>query len=261
MDKLVHPIQVYESFRDNINYVKTKETALSDRSAFIVQCLVQSHDSCIGLLRRLTITCEVAGVPDYSVIADVSSTLQAVLTNAYQPLDPMTPPVAEISDLQGNISTTPARMTVFLFETVEDPSSKNRSKVRVTPLPPPTATGLYFRKPPMALLLRYMLTPWSGDRLTDHRLVGRTLQVLYDGAVLSGTQLQGELAGTDQALKVTLSPLTLEERARVWYAIEKPYRLSLTYEVRVVNLDAEMIEGVQPVSQRSLGYLGPEATR
>ena len=110
----------------------------------------------------------------------------------------------------------------------------------------------------MALLLRYMLTPWSGDRMTDHKLVGRTLQVLYDGAILSGTQLQGGLAGTDQALKVTLSPLTLEERARVWYAIEKPYRLSLTYEVRVVNLDAETVDAIPPVSQRALGFLASE---
>jgi uncharacterized protein DUF4255 len=197
-------------------------------------------------------------VADYSVIADVSITLQTVLTAAYAPLDPGAPPVAEVSDLQGNISTNPARMTLFLFETVEDPSARNRPKVRA-PAPPPPPPGLYFKKPPMALLLRYMLTPWSGDRLTDHKLVGRTLQVLYDGAILSGTQLQGGLAGTDQALKVTLSPLTLEERARVWYAIEKPYRLSLTYEVRVVNLDAEATETITPVSQRSLKYFAPGA--
>jgi hypothetical protein len=201
-------------------------------------------------------------VPDYNVIADVSTTLETVLTDAYVALDPHgTPPVAVISDLQGPISTNPARMTLFLFETVEDPSARNRPKVRVVP-PPPPATGLAFKKPPMALLLRYMLTPWSGDRLTDHKLVGRTLQVLYDGAILSGTQLQGtSLSGTDQALKVTLSPLTLEERARVWYAIEKPYRLSLTYEVRVVNLDAEAVDLIEPVSQRSLKYLGPEAAQ
>ena len=199
---------------------------------------------------------------DYGVIADVSSTLQKVLTDAYQALNPAHPPVAEISDLDGNISVDPARMTLFLFETVEDPSAKNRQRTRPSPPPPPPApppNGIYLRKPPLALLLRYMLTPWSGDRLTDHRLVGRTLQVLYDGAILSGPQLQGGLAGTNQALKVTLSPLTLEERARVWYAIEKPYRLSVTYEVRVVSLDAITTQVVVPVNQRSTQYLGPEA--
>ena len=190
---------------------------------------------------------------DYNVIADVSLTLQAVLTDAYKTLQPTSPPVAEISDLQGVISTSPARVTLFLFEAVENSSAKNRPRVRWTPppgAPPAPPNRLLLKKPPMALLLRYMLTPWSGDRLTDHKLIGRTFQVLYDGAILSGPQLQGELAGTDQALKITLSPLTLEERARVWYAIEKPYRLSITYEIRVVNLDAETIDTLVPVSDR-----------
>jgi hypothetical protein len=62
-------------------------------------------------------------------------------------------------------------------------------------------------------------------------------------------------------LKVTLSPLTLEERARVWYAIEKPYRLSITYEVRVVNLDSTLVESIVPVRQRNNRYLGPEAAQ
>jgi hypothetical protein len=100
-------------------------------------------------------------VPDYNVIADVSTTLATVLTNAFKPLDPMAPPVAEISDLSGNISTNPARMTLFLFEAVEDPSARNRPRVRVVQPPPPPNT-VTFRKAPMALLLRYMLTPWSG---------------------------------------------------------------------------------------------------
>jgi Pvc16 N-terminal domain len=200
-------------------------------------------------------------VPDYSVIADVSATLQAVLTAAYQPLDPAAPPVAQISDLQGNIATDPARVTIFLFETVEDPSAKNRPRVRVPPppAPPPPPNRIYSQKPPMALLLRYMMTPFSGDRLTDHRLLGRTLQVLYDGAIISGTQLQGGLADTDQALKVTLAPITLDERARVWFAIQKPYHLSITYEVRVINLDALTVETATPVSQRVSRYFGPGA--
>ena len=190
-------------------------------------------------------------MPSYSVIADVSSTLQQVLTAAYQPLNPPSPPVAELSDLQGNISTSPARVTIFLFETVEDPSAKNRAWVRTPPAAGgPPAPSMLLKKPPMALLLRFMMTPWSGDRLTDHKLLARTLQVLYDDAILSGLQLQGGLRGSDEALKITLAPISLEERARVWYAIQKPYRLSITYEVRVVNLDAEAVKPASPVSDR-----------
>jgi len=200
-------------------------------------------------------------VPDYGTIADVSDTLRQVLTDALKPLDPLNPPLAEVSDLQGVILTAPARITIFLFETVEDASARNRPHVLSPSMPPTVPPTVSLKKPPMALLLRYMLTPWSGDRLTDHRLLGRAMQVLYDGAILSGTQLQGQLAGTNQALKVTLSPLTIEERARVWYAIQKPYRLSVTYEVRVVNLDAISSEQLAVTSQRSNSYLGPEAAQ
>jgi hypothetical protein len=184
-----------------------------------------------------------------------------VLTDAFQPVDPGNPPLAEISDLQGVILTFPARVTIFLFETIEDASARNRPRVLSASIPPTVPPTVSLKKPPMALLLRYMMTPWSGDRLTDHRLLGRTLQVLYDGAILSGTQLQGQLANTNEALKVTLSPLTIEERARVWYAIQKPYRLSVTYEVRVVNLDAIASEPLAVVSQRSTQFLGPEAAQ
>jgi len=192
-------------------------------------------------------------VPDYGVVADVSETLRVVLTDALSTLTPQPSPIAEIHDLQGTISTSPARLTLFLFEVTEDPSARNRPPIRNT-----VANGYEFKKPPLALILRYLLTPWSGSRITDHQILGRAMQVLYDDAILSGFPLQGSLAGTDQALKLTLTPLTLEERTRVWHAVQKPYRLSVTYEVRVVNLDALNVRTQQPVRARELIPAVPE---
>jgi hypothetical protein len=80
------------------------------------------------------------------------------------------------------------------------------------------------------------------------------MQVLYDGAIVSGPDLQGgSLRNTTEVLKVTLAPLTLEERTRVWFALARPFRLSLSYEVRVVNLDSELTEVRTPVRSRSVG--------
>ncbi|HMF56561.1 MAG TPA: DUF4255 domain-containing protein [Pyrinomonadaceae bacterium] len=190
---------------------------------------------------------------DFGVIADVSTTLEKVLTTALSTLNP--PSVAQVHDLQGSISTTPARLTIFLYEAVEDPSARNRPRVQGTAPP-----DLTLQKPPMALLLRYMMTPWSGNRFTDHLILGRAMQVLYDGAIISGTQLQGGLAGTDQALKITLQLLTLEERTRVWHSVQKPYRLSVVYEVRVVNLVPVTRRVIPSVKGRSLDFATPEAT-
>jgi hypothetical protein len=184
---------------------------------------------------------------DFNIISDVSATLASVLTDGLSTLAPAPPPIAEVSDLQGNISTNPARVTLFLFEVIEDPSARNRPPVR-RDTPPTVAVS----KPPMALLLRYLLTPWSGDRLTDHRILGRVLQVLYDGAILSGAQLVGGLAGGPEALKLTLAPLTLEERSRVFHAVQKPYHLSVSYDVRVVEVDTEREQVRRPVASRTL---------
>ena len=187
-------------------------------------------------------------MPDFGVIADVSETLRTVLNDALSALAP--PASAELHDLRGNIPDMPARLIIFLYDVQEDMSQRNRPHQRGV-LPP---DDLSVRKPPMALALRYLLTSWSDSRLTDHIILGRTMQVLYDDAILNGTQLAGGLALTDQALKVTMVPLSLDERSRVWFAIQKPYRLSAAYEVRVVNLDADTEERRRPVASRQLDY-------
>jgi hypothetical protein len=187
-------------------------------------------------------------VPDYAVIADVSRTLRAVLNDALSTLAP--PAAAELHDLRTAVPETPARLTIFLYDVLEDPSARNRPRVRGV-FPP---NELTIGKPPMALRLRYLLTPWSDERLTDYLILGRTMQALYDDAILNGTQLEGNLALTNEALKVTLSPLSLDERSRVWFAIQQRYRLSIAYEVRVVNLDAETLDRRRPVSSRRLEH-------
>jgi len=189
---------------------------------------------------------------DYNVIADVSKTLKEALVGVLAPA-PLGA-TAEIHDLHGSISTSPARLTLFLFETSEDPSARNRPVRReIKP------SSLILHKPAMALALRYLVTPWGGDRATEHSLLGRGMQFFYDNAILSGPALQGVLAGTDQALKITLMPLTLEERTRVWHSVQKPYRLSVAYEVRVVNLVSENSETLPAVVQRTLDNAMPEA--
>lgn len=191
-------------------------------------------------------------MPDFSVIADVSRTLETFLTDGLSTLVPPPAPVAEVHDLQGTISTNPARLTLFLFEVVEDSSQRNRPNVRADSIPP-ALPAVQVSKPPMALLLRYLMTPWSGDRFTDHQILGRTLQVLYDGAILNGPTLLGTtLQGTDVALKITLTPITLEERSRVFYSVQRPYRLSVTYDVRVINLDTLTARSRVPVASREI---------
>ncbi len=167
---------------------------------------------------------------DFGVISDVSETIVGALDAELAKLTPRAR--AELNDLSGAV---PAGLvlTVTLYEILEDAASRNRPRVQQTTTGAVTVT----RKPPMALLLRYLLTPWGGDQPTEQRMAGKAMQVLYDDAILDGLALKGTLAGGRDTLKITLAPLSLEDRTRVWWAIQKPYRLSLNYEIRVVNLD------------------------
>ena len=141
--------------------------------------------------------------------------------------------------------TNPAMLTIFLYEAIEDAASRNRPDRRRLAGP----NAIEFERAPMALLLKYLITPWSGDAATDHRILGRAMQVLYDNAVLEGTQLQGSLANTNDTLKITITPLSMDERTKVWYAVQRTYRLSSAYEVRVVNLDSSRRETRPPVRE------------
>lgn len=188
-------------------------------------------------------------MPGFNVIDEVSQSLVGVLQAALAG----TGATVLSDDLQGPSPST-LRLTVFLFEAGEDPSARNRPRVRGLG----GGGALQTAKPPMALLLRYLLTPWGGDESSRHSLLGGAMQALYDNAVISGPQLVGSLAAEGQALKITLAPLSLEERTRVWHAVQRPYRLSVSYEVRVVNLDSEVAETARPVTERHLAPAVPE---
>jgi uncharacterized protein DUF4255 len=191
---------------------------------------------------------------DYPVIGDVSETLRSVIDAGLASLMP--PPTVEVHDLQGAIATSPAHVTICLYDVVEDPSAKNRPR-RTSPGP---FGSFRIDKAPMALLLRYLVTPWSGTRAADHQILGRVMQILYDGAIIHGLALQGGLAGTSEALKITMSPIPLQERVWLWQAVQKAYRISVTYEVRVVNLDAVEAQLVRPVAARDLNFQTRDAT-
>jgi hypothetical protein len=178
---------------------------------------------------------------DFPVIADVSTTLQTLLDTALNPLGVN----ARLHDLGTPVATSPPVLTIFLYEVGEDAASRNRPDMRRVVGP----NAVLVTRAPMALMLKYLITPWSGDAATDHRILGRAMQVLYDNAVMEGTQLQGTLANANDTLKITITPLSMDERTKVWYAVQRTYRLSSAYEVRVVNLDSTRQDTRPPVRE------------
>src|SRR5688572_27160439 len=106
---------------------------------------------------------------DYTVVGDVSTIIVERLRGAFAALQPV-PPVVELNDLSDAVPASVSKLTVFLYDISEDPASRNRPPVLSVPPDQPSK-----RKPPMALLLRYLITPWGGTQITQHEMLGRAL--------------------------------------------------------------------------------------
>jgi hypothetical protein len=190
-------------------------------------------------------------VSDYTVISEVGQSLVQVLWQEIQ----SDPQVNGLIDNEDRISlespfdlkdNDAVRLSIYLYRIVEDPNTKNRFPV--------SGNGANLRKPPLTLDLFYLLTPMVGAPREQHIVLGKTMQVLYDRAILEGSDLVGSIAASDEQVRVVLNPVSLEETARVWQALEMSYRLSVCYVVRVAMVDSTREQFIQPVVQRTATY-------
>jgi hypothetical protein len=141
------------------------------------------------------------------------------------------------------------RVNLFLYQVVENGYLKNQEILgRGHP-------GTYGH-PPLSLDLRYLVTVFGSrmggtflDETPAHQLLGSAMQVLNDNALITGALvtrrppagrliLDPALRDESEAIKVTLHPLGLEELYNVWTALELSYRLSVAYEVSVVQIES-----------------------
>jgi len=185
---------------------------------------------------------------NYTAIAEVSQTLVTVLTAGLSELRT----VVRMDDLQTTPSTSNL-LTLFLFQIREDGHSRNRpSEVRTQ------GNKSIIQRPPLALCVHYMLTPWAAQQEDNQRILGQAMQTLHDSAITSGPLLSGSLKQANEALHLALVPLSLEDQLRVWNGLNKPYRLSLHYEVRVVRIASRIEEERSTARTRGVSPALPE---
>ncbi|HEX8353316.1 MAG TPA: Pvc16 family protein [Pyrinomonadaceae bacterium] len=135
------------------------------------------------------------------------------------------------------------------------------------------------RRPPLSLTLHYMLTAYAKkadgaalDDVTAHQLLGNAMAVLHEQPVLNDvhdadfdasldTQFAGELRDSFEKVKVTMAPATMEEFSKIWTGLSKAYRLSVLYDVSLVQIapSAHAHAAGPPVQDISatVGTLGP----
>jgi|SRR5215831_2926871 len=163
-----------------------------------------------------------------SVISDVTLTLQELLKSEQLPADTFDVSLKSPADeapQQGK-----PKVNLFVYRVMENPFGKNQELEAIGPSA--------FAYPPLWLNLFFLLTPFAEDKLDELRVFGEAMRVLHDNSIVSAPLLKGGLDHTVEELHVDLCPFTLEQLAQIWSALDKPYRLSVCYEVRTVLIDS-----------------------
>lgn len=126
-------------------------------------------------------------------------------------------------------------LSVFVYHVLVDEQSRNRPMLRPTPeeLVPS----------PLPLRLRILFTPvvTSLDPNTvpavEQEILGKVIETWHSRPFLRGADLVDELSGTDVEYAIRIETLDLESLSRIWDALEDPFRLSVSYELSIVDIE------------------------
>jgi hypothetical protein len=158
-------------------------------------------------------------------------------------------------------------VNLFLYKTSESPFARNMDWRGDPTNPTP------MKRQPLALTLTYLLTAYAKkgdataqDDITAHQILGNALTVLHENPVLNdihdgdfdadlNTNFADELRNSFEKIKITPLPISMEEFSKIWTGLSKAYRLSVAYEVSLVQIAPTSVGPFTgpPVQRTSLG--------
>ena len=111
-----------------------------------------------------------------------------------------------------------------------------------------------FKPRPKPYTLYYMIfingSSQMGLKAPDvQKIVGRAAQIMNTNAVASPNLLQTWLDEEEPPILLTSSRIPLEEKVRVWQAINKPYQISLFYKAEPVFLSSDITVDIPLVNE------------
>lgn len=173
---------------------------------------------------------------DYPIIADVSNYIVRTLREKMCPEPIPSPNNIEVS--------TPAESDVdyilglYLYDVREEgevavPAMVNSGRTRL-------------RRPSRPYSLYYMLflngSSQMGLKGGDvQKIIGRAAQIINDSSMVLPRTLQSWLEDEEPPIIFSPARMSLEDKVRVWSAINKPYQVSLFYKAAPVFLSSEII--------------------
>ena len=185
---------------------------------------------------------------DYPIIADVSNYIVRTLRTKMCPEPIPSPNNIEVS--------SPADQDVdyilglYLYDIRE-------SVGMATPTFMP-AGQVRLQKTPKPFDLYYMVfingSSQMGLKALDiQKILGRVAQLINDNNAVMPNQLQKWLETSEPPITISQAKITLEEKVRVWQAINKPYQVSLFYKAGPVFLSSEVVVDTPRVTDATFG--------
>jgi Pvc16 N-terminal domain len=178
----------------------------------------------------------------YEAINQVTRGLRRLLVTQLTQISPgavvtLLPPGDQLPEVSG--------INLYLYRVTESPFTKNRDWPgdRVTP---PT------NHPALGLQLFYLVTPLGTRPANDsdagddaHTMLGLAMRTLQENSVLNDihlptfeadSELPDFLLNSYEKIKMMLLPTSIDELSKIWSTINQPYRLSVAYEVSLVQI-------------------------
>jgi hypothetical protein len=173
-----------------------------------------------------------------AIISEVSDLLKTLLTEGLKKL-PTDQPTVELSNPADE--TQEKTLSIWLYQVTPNAYMRNLPNVR--------AADQSERFTPLSLDLCYLLTPSQKVETANQQTLGRALQVLYDNSILTLA------SGNDvEELHLSICQRSITELAEVWEALQRPYRLSVCFEVRTIQIDSERTLNAGRVRERVTAF-------
>lgn len=193
---------------------------------------------------------------EYSAISDVGNTLVALLLDKMALVDGDDVALVSPGELTGR---NDPRLTLFLYRIDENGHLKNERQ---------PVTDDARRGAPLVLDLHYLLTahPLTRNDSTavtadQHSVLGEAMRVFHDNGTISGSSLNGSLAGGNE-IHLSIVDESLDQLTSIWSTFEnKPFRVSVAYVVGPVEIESNEVTQVHRVVEKEqrLGQSQEEA--
>jgi hypothetical protein len=140
------------------------------------------------------------------------------------------------------------KIALILYRVDVDQTRRHVRLPRATPTSPVRSA--------LGLELHYLLAVWGkGSAAGEQVTLGHCMSILDNNAVIAGPLLSTAYTWeSDDALKVTLDSVSVEDMWRLWDGIDAAYQLSVPYLVRTVRLTPVENAGGPMADTRTLVY-------